>query len=55
MASAKIPSINKSSSTAEKLAKFIMEGGLGGKKVYNTPIVNIEEAEAKAVAEYVNN
>jgi hypothetical protein len=53
MASAKIPPINKASLTAEKLAKFIMEDGFGGKKVHNTLIVNIDEVKAKAVAEYV--
>jgi hypothetical protein len=52
MASAEISPINKTSLTAEKLAKFIMEGGLGGEKVHNTPIVKVDEAEAKTVAEY---
>ncbi len=54
LASAKIPPINKTTMTVEKLTAFITEGGLG-KTVHNTPIVNISVDEAKAVAEYVKS
>jgi mono/diheme cytochrome c family protein len=52
LASAKIPPINKTAMTVEKLTAFITEGG-GGKKVHYTPIVNISVDEARAIAEYV--
>jgi mono/diheme cytochrome c family protein len=52
LASAKIPPINKTTMTVEKLTTFITEGG-GGKTVHYAPIVNISVDEAKAVADYV--
>jgi cytochrome c553 len=54
LASAKVPPINKITLTAEKLATFITEGG-AGKKVHNTPIVNISVDEAKAIAAHVKS
>jgi mono/diheme cytochrome c family protein len=50
--SAKIPPINKTTMTVEKLTTFITEGG-SGKRVHYAPIVNISVDEAKAIAAYV--
>jgi cytochrome c553 len=54
LASAKIPPINKTAMTVEKLATFITEGG-GGKRVHYTPIVNISVDEATAISKYVKS
>lgn len=54
LASAKIPPINKTTMTAEKLATFISEGG-NGKIVHYAPIVNISVDEAKAIAAHVKS
>jgi cytochrome c553 len=54
LASAKIPPINKTTMTVEKLTIFITEGN-SGKRVHYTPIVNISADEAKAIAEHVKN
>jgi cytochrome c553 len=52
LASAKIPPINKTTLSVEKLTAFITDGG-GGKRVHYTPIVNVSVDEAKAIAEHV--
>lgn len=52
LASAKIPPINNTSKSVQQLANLITEGR-GGYRVHNTPIVNIDEAGALAIAEYV--
>ena len=54
LASAKIPAINKTTLTAEKLVTLITEGGVG-KRVHYSPIVNINTDEAKAIAAYVKS
>jgi mono/diheme cytochrome c family protein len=54
LASAKIPPINNTSLSAERIASIILEGK-GGFRVHNTPIVNIDEAGAKAIADYIKN
>ena len=54
LASAQIPPINKTSMSVEKLATMIIEGR-GGYRVHNTPIVNIDEAGAKAITAYVKS
>jgi cytochrome c553 len=54
MASAKIPPINKTAMTVEKLTAFILEGR-GGKIVHYTPIVNLSADEANAIAQYVKS
>lgn len=54
LASAKIPPINNTSLSAKRIATIILEGK-GGYRVHNTLIVNIDEAGAKAIAEYVKN
>lgn len=54
LASAKIPAINKTPLSVEKLASLITEGKVG-KRVHYGPIVNIDAAGAKAVAEYVKS
>ena len=51
-APAKIPAIDETPLTIEILVKFITEGR-SGTVVHYTPIVNIDEAGAGAVAEYV--
>lgn len=50
----KIPAVKGTSLTVEKLVAFITKGE-GGKTVHATPIVNINDDEAKAVAEYVKS
>jgi mono/diheme cytochrome c family protein len=50
----KIPAIKGTAMTANKLVAFITKGE-GGKIVHTTPIVNIDDNQAKAVAEYVKN
>ena len=52
LASAKIPAINKTPLTVEKLESLITTG-LIGKRVHYEPIVNIDAAGAKAVAKYI--
>ena len=52
LASAKIPPINNTSLSPERIATIIIEGK-GGYRVHNTPIVNIDEAGARAIAEYI--
>jgi cytochrome c553 len=54
MASAKIPPINKTAMTAEKLATFITDGA-AVKRVHYTPIVNLSAEEAKAIAAHVKS
>ena len=54
LASAEIPPINNTPLSAERIATIIIEGK-GGYRVHNTPIVNIDKAGAKAIAEYVKN
>jgi mono/diheme cytochrome c family protein len=54
LASAQIPPIYKTPVSAEKIASLILEGK-AGKKVHYSPIVNIDEAGSKAVAEYVKS
>jgi mono/diheme cytochrome c family protein len=51
---AKIPAIKGTSLTAEKLVAFIIKGE-GGKTVHATPIVNINDEEAKALAKLVKS
>jgi mono/diheme cytochrome c family protein len=50
--SAKIPAINGTPITVDKLVMLITEGK-SGKRVHYSPIVNIDEAGAKAIAEYI--
>jgi mono/diheme cytochrome c family protein len=50
----KIPAIKGTALTVPKLVAFITKGE-GRKTVHATPIVNINDNEAKAVAEYVKN
>jgi mono/diheme cytochrome c family protein len=50
----KIPAIKGTALTVPKLVAFITKGE-GGKTVHATPIVNINDNEANAVAEYVKN
>jgi mono/diheme cytochrome c family protein len=54
LASAQIPPINKTPLSADQLASLILKGKVG-KRVHYVPIVNIDEAGAKAIAEYVKN
>jgi len=54
LASAQIPAINKTPISAEKIAALILEGK-AGKRVHYSPIVNIDEAGSKAVAEYIKS
>jgi mono/diheme cytochrome c family protein len=50
----KIPAIKGTAMTVNKLVAFITKGE-GGKTVHNTPIVNIDDNQAKAVSEYVKS
>jgi mono/diheme cytochrome c family protein len=50
----KIPAGKGTSLTVEKLVAFLTKGE-GGKTVHTTPIVNINNDEAKAIAKYVKN
>jgi mono/diheme cytochrome c family protein len=50
----KIPAVKGTPLTAEKLVAFISQGK-GGKTVHSTPIVNLNDAEVKAVATHVKN
>jgi cytochrome c553 len=52
--SAKIPPINKTTMTVNKLTTFITEGR-SGKMVHYTPIVNISVDEANAIAAHVKS
>jgi mono/diheme cytochrome c family protein len=54
LASAKIPAINKTTLTAEKLLALITEG-MVGIRVHYSPIVNVNTDEAKAIAAYVKS
>lgn len=54
MISAKVPPINKTAMTAEKLAVFITSGR-NGTIVHYTPIVNLGADDANAVAAYVKS
>jgi mono/diheme cytochrome c family protein len=54
LAAVKIPPVQRTLMTAEKIVAFITKGE-GGKTVHTTPIVNINNDEAKAVAEYVKS
>jgi len=54
MVSAKIPPINKTAMTAERLVTFITKGR-SGTIVHYTPIVNLNADEANAVAVYVKS
>jgi mono/diheme cytochrome c family protein len=48
----KIPAIKGTAMTVERLVAFLTTG-VGGKTVHATPIVNINQDEAKAIAEHV--
>jgi mono/diheme cytochrome c family protein len=50
----KIPAVKGTAMDIEKLLAFITKGQ-GGKMVHTTPIVNLNDGEAKAVAEYVKS
>jgi mono/diheme cytochrome c family protein len=50
----KIPAIKGTAMTVNKLVAFIIKGE-GGKTVHATPVVNINDNEAKAAAEYVKS
>ena len=50
----KIPAVKGTSMNVEKLVAFITKG-LGGKTVHATPIVNINNDEAQAVAKFVKS
>ena len=50
----KIPAVKGTSMTLENIVAFIT-GGVGGKTVHATPIVNINDDEAKALAKFVKN
>ncbi|HSW38954.1 MAG TPA: cytochrome c [Acidobacteriota bacterium] len=52
LASAEIPPINKSPMTVEQLVALITQGK-SGTRVHYSPIVNIDEAGAGAIAEYM--
>lgn len=54
LAAAKIPPVQGTSMTAEIIVAFITKGE-GGKTVHATPIVNINDDEAKAVARFVKS
>jgi mono/diheme cytochrome c family protein len=50
----KIPALKGTPLTVEKIAIFLTKGE-GGKAVHNTPIVNISNDEAKAIAKVVKS
>ena len=50
----KIPAVKGTTMNVEKLAAFITKGE-SGRTVHETPIANINENEAKAVAEHVKS
>jgi mono/diheme cytochrome c family protein len=50
----KIPAVKGTSMTVEKLATYITKGE-GGKTVHATPIVNLNDDEATAVAKHVKS
>jgi mono/diheme cytochrome c family protein len=50
----KMPAVNGISMTVEKLATYITKGE-SGRNIHLTPIVNINDAEAKAIAEHVKS
>lgn len=52
--SAEIPAIRKTPMTVAMLSTLILEGR-SGKRVHYSPIVNIDAAGAKAIAEYIKS
>jgi mono/diheme cytochrome c family protein len=50
----KMPAVKGISMTIEKLATYISQGE-SGRNIHQTPIVNINDAEAKAIAEHVKS
>jgi len=54
LASAQIPAINKTPLSAEELTYLILKGKVG-KRVHYEPMVNIDDAGAKAVAAHIKN
>jgi cytochrome c553 len=50
----KIPAVKGTAMDVEKLLAFLTKGQ-GGKTVHATPIVNLNDGEVKAVAEYVKS
>jgi mono/diheme cytochrome c family protein len=54
LAAVKIPPVKGTALTAEKIVALISKG-IGGKTVHATPIVNLNDQEFKAVADYVKS
>ena len=49
-----MPAVKGTSMTAEKLLTYLTKGE-SGKTIHGTPIVNIKDDEAKAIAKYVKS
>jgi cytochrome c553 len=52
--SADVPPINRTPMTVERLAELITKGK-SGTRVHYSPIVNVDDTEARAIAEYMKN